>query len=78
LPHQDKTETLLGKVVEILDKRGELENCGWIFCGQLNKEIHLILARRMEATTTAYWIQQVYISQDVSNAREGCWSDDDG
>jgi len=78
LPHQDKTETLLGKVVEILDKRGELENCGWIFCGQLNKEIHLILARRMEATTTAYWIQQVYIWQDVSNAREGCWSDDDG
>jgi hypothetical protein len=78
LPHQDRTETLLGKVVEILDKRGELENCGWIFCGQLNKEIHLILARRMEAKTTAYWIQQVYIWQDVSNAREGCWSDDDG
>jgi hypothetical protein len=82
LPHQDTTETLLGKVVEILEKRGELENCGWIFCGQLNKEIHLILWRRMEATTAAYWAQQEYIWQDVSNAEErsraGCWSDDDG
>jgi hypothetical protein len=82
LPQQHTRETPLGKVVEIFEKRGELENCGWIFCGQLNKEIHLILARRMEATTTAYWAQQEYIRLQVLNAeersREGCWSDDDG
>ena len=53
-----------------------------MFCGQVNKEIHLMLRRRMEATTTAYWAQQEYIWQEVLNAeersREGCWSDDDG
>ena len=77
-----RRETPLGKVLDILEKRGELENCGWIFCGQVNKEIHLMLRRRMEATTAGYWAQQEYIRLQVLNAeeqsREGCWSDDDG
>ena len=56
--------TILGKVLEILEKRGELENCGWIFVGQANKETEWTLRLRMEATTRGYWEQEAYIRQD--------------
>jgi hypothetical protein len=78
--------TILGKVLEILDQRGELENLGWTFMGQANKEARGTLRRRMDATTSGYWAQEEYVRvSDTSwalmsreHSRGGCWSDDDG
>ena len=61
--------TILGKVLEIFEKRGELENCGWIFAGQANKETEWTLRLRMEATTRGYWEQEAYIRQDSTLRR---------
>ena len=54
--------TILGKVIEILDQRGELENLGWMFMGQANKEAGGTLRRRMDATTSGYWAQEEWLS----------------
>ena len=78
---------ILGKVLEILDKRGELETVGWMFMGQANMEAKRTLRQRMDATTAGYWWQEEYIAllhSDTNYAlmsRDhdlgGRWSDDD-
>ena len=80
--------TILGKVIEILDQRGELENLGWMFMGQANKEAGGTLRGRMDATTSGYWAQEEWLLGTTDNTnlalmgREnsmgGRWSDDDG
>ena len=79
---------ILGKALEILDQRWELEILGWMFMGQANKEARGTLRRRMDATTSGYWEQEEYIQLRESDtnyalmSREhssgGRWSDDDG
>ena len=79
---------ILGKVLEILDQRGELETVGWMFMGRANKEAERTLRRRMDATTSGYWWQEEYIqllnsdTNYASMSRDhecgGHWSDDDG
>ena len=63
-PDAPSEMTILGKVLEILEKRRELENCGWIFVGQANKETEWTARLRMEATARGYWEQEAYIRQD--------------
>ena len=53
---------ILGKVLEILDKRGELETVGWMFMGQASKEAEGTLRQRMDAPTAGYWWQENYLA----------------